>query len=132
MNKINYHIVSKRKTTVARIYMKYGKGNIIINNKSITLYFKNNIYFLFKIKLILNKIKFFKHKKYDFFINIYGGGNNSQIESIIYGIIKLLYLHDKKYLFLKNNLFLRNDNRKVERKKFGKKKARKSFQFSKR
>ncbi|XBT18687.1 MAG: 30S ribosomal protein S9 [Candidatus Shikimatogenerans sp. Tcar] len=128
-----YHIVSKRKTTVSRIYMKKGNGLIKINKLCLKKYFNNNIYILNKINLYFIDIKFFEKIKYNFYINIYGGGYNSQIESIIYGITKLLYLYDEKYkILLKDNNFLRNDCRRVERKKYGRKKSRKKFQFSKR
>ncbi|XCC45306.1 MAG: 30S ribosomal protein S9 [Candidatus Shikimatogenerans sp. Ttur] len=130
-NKIKY-IISKRKTTISRIFLKKGNGKIIVNNKKYKLYFNYNKYFIYKLLFFLKKIKF-KNEKYNIYINILGGGVNSQIESIIYGITKLLYKFDIKYkILLKNNFFLRNDCRKVERKKFGKKKSRKSHQFSKR
>ncbi|WXB47407.1 MAG: 30S ribosomal protein S9 [Candidatus Shikimatogenerans sp. Tmey] len=113
--------------------MVKGNGNILINKLKIKKYFKNNVYILYKINSFLKEINFFKKCIYNFIINIYGGGYNSQIESIIYGMSKLLYFNDKRYkLLLKDSMFLRNDCRKVERKKYGKKKSRKSFQFSKR
>ncbi|XBT18515.1 MAG: 30S ribosomal protein S9 [Candidatus Shikimatogenerans sp. Tder] len=133
MKNIYKHIVSKRKTTISRIYINYGNGKILINKLNFKKYFKNNIYILYKINLFLKKINFFKKPIYNFIINIYGGGYNSQVESIIYGISKLLFLLNHKYkLYFKNSGFLRNDCRKVERKKYGKKKSRKSYQFSKR
>ncbi|XBT18366.1 MAG: 30S ribosomal protein S9 [Candidatus Shikimatogenerans sp. Tduv] len=131
-----YHIVSKRKTTISRIYMRKKKNNnnyLLINKINFKKYFKNNIYILYKINIFFKNIKYNKKNKYIFIVNIKGGGYNSQIESIIYGIAKILYLFNrKKYKILKNNFLLRQDCRKVERKKYGKKKARKSYQFSKR
>ncbi|XBT18898.1 MAG: 30S ribosomal protein S9 [Candidatus Shikimatogenerans sp. AspAUS03] len=128
----NKHIVSKRKSTVARIYLKEGNNKFIINKFFYKDYFKNNIFILNKLYNFFIDYKI-KINKYNLYINIYGGGINGQVEAIIYGLAKMFF----KYKIIdlnkiKNSMLLRTDCRRVERKKFGKKKARKSFQFSKR
>ncbi|WGH27604.1 MAG: 30S ribosomal protein S9 [Candidatus Shikimatogenerans bostrichidophilus] len=133
-NKNYYYSIGKRKTSIALVYFfKNKKKKIInINNKKKELYFKNNI---FLIKKAFYPFKIIKNIKNNFFIKIKvkGGGNNSQSEAISLAISKILCLINNKYkkkLKIKN--LLTRDSRIVERKKFGRKKSRKKFQFSKR
>ncbi|WGH26593.1 MAG: 30S ribosomal protein S9 [Candidatus Shikimatogenerans bostrichidophilus] len=134
-NKKYYYSIGKRKTSIALVYFfkKKIKDNIIIiNNKNKELYFKNNIFLIQKAFLPLKIINNIKNK---FFIKIKvkGGGNNSQSESISLAISRILCLINNEYKKeLKKNNLLTRDSRIVERKKYGKKKARKKFQFSKR
>ncbi|WOX79199.1 30S ribosomal protein S9 [Candidatus Shikimatogenerans bostrichidophilus] len=130
-----YHAIGKRKTSVALIYVNVKKNKInkfIINNKDINIYFKNNNYIKYKIlyPLLLTKlINKFNNIK----INVKGGGFTGQSEAIILAISRVICKINNKYkkLLKQNNLFTR-DSRIVERKKYGRKKARKKFQFSKR
>ncbi|MCR4422534.1 MAG: 30S ribosomal protein S9 [Spirochaetales bacterium] len=125
-------IMSKgsRKTAIARVILKPGKGNIIINKKEISKYvpqpeLQEMIYQPFNLTENTGK--------YDVTINVKGGGFNAQAEAIRHGISRALVKIDEKYRsILKSNGFLKRDPRMVERKKYGHKKARKSFQFSKR
>ncbi|WGH25152.1 MAG: 30S ribosomal protein S9 [Candidatus Shikimatogenerans bostrichidophilus] len=136
MNKY-YHTIGRRKSSIARIYIKEnkhlnGQNNIKINNKTITKYFISNKYLKNRIYLpllITNNL----NKNLDINIKVRGGGYKGQLESIILGISRALCIINKDNLnILKKNKLLTRDSRKVERKKFGRKKSRKKFQFSKR
>ena len=122
--------VGRRKSSVARVYLKEGEGNFIVNNVDYKVFFKNEfIYYKllepFKILDCLNN--------YDLKINVNGGGLNSQVEAVRLGIsICLSKIKIENRSILKDIGFLTTDSRIVERKKPGHKKARKSFQFSKR
>ncbi|AHE62668.1 30S ribosomal protein S9 [Borrelia parkeri] len=120
----------RRKSSVARVYIREGKGDIKINNKDFDSYIQlENLKTIALSPLVLTKTL----GKYDLYINIYGGGISGQAGAIRHGIARALFDLDEEYkMILKSNGFLTRDSRKVERKKFGKKKARKSFQFSKR
>ena len=122
--------VGKRKTSVARVFMKKGKGEIMINGKDCEHYFPNG-FCCFKLQqplVITNSLK-----KFGINVNVFGGGVNSQAEAIRLGIARaLLQVDIDNRLILKGAGMLSRDSRIVERKKFGHKKARKSFQFSKR
>ncbi|WP_024653930.1 30S ribosomal protein S9 [Borrelia persica] len=121
----------RRKSSVARVYIREGKGDIKINRKDCDSYMQ-----LEKLKAIAFSPLVLTNTfgKYDLYINVYGGGISGQAGAIRHGIARaLLDLDEKQYrMVLKSNGLLTRDSRKVERKKFGKKKARKSFQFSKR
>jgi len=125
-------IMSKgsRKTAVARVILRPGKGNVIINKKELNKYIpqpelQEMVYQPFTLTENTGK--------YDVTINVKGGGFNAQAEAIRHGISRALVKIDEKYRsILKSNGFLKRDPRMVERKKYGHKKARKSFQFSKR
>ncbi|ACH94586.1 30S ribosomal protein S9 [Borrelia recurrentis] len=120
----------RRKSSVARVYIREGKGDIKINHKNFDVYMQ-----LEKLKTIALSPLALTHTlgKYDIYINVYGGGISGQAGAIRHGIARALFDLDEEYkMVLKSNEFLTRDSRKVERKKFGKKKARKSFQFSKR
>ncbi|ACH93289.1 MULTISPECIES: 30S ribosomal protein S9 [Borrelia] len=120
----------RRKSSVARVYIREGKGDIKINHKNFDVYMQ-----LEKLKTIALSPLALTHTlgKYDIYINVYGGGISGQAGAIRHGIARALFDLDEEYkMVLKSNGFLTRDSRKVERKKFGKKKARKSFQFSKR
>lgn len=125
-------IISKgsRKTAVARVFLKPGKGSIEINKKELDKYIPRP-----ELKeLIFQPFNLTEtNGKYDVFVNVKGGGFNAQAEAIRHGISRALVKVDEKYKsILKSNGFLKRDPRMVERKKYGHKKARKSFQFSKR
>lgn len=120
----------RRKSSVARVYIKKGTGTITINGKALNEYFKLQ-YLVNQVNQPLEAIE--ATKMYDVAINASGGGIKGQAEAIKLGIARVLCELDEKYRpALKHAGLLRRDPRVVERKKFGLKKARKSFQFSKR
>lgn len=122
--------LGRRKTAVARVYLKSGKGNIIVNGKDIKEYIslKQLVDRALKPLNVLDAAA-----KFDISVNVKGGGIKGQAEAISLGIARALVKNDEtvKPALKAENLMTR-DSRMVERKKFGKKKARKSFQFSKR
>jgi len=124
------HGVGRRKSSVARVYLKQGEGNIIVNKKDYKVFFKNQFiyYKMLEPLKILDCLN-----SYDIKINVCGGGLNSQVEAVRLGIsICLSKVKIENRSILKDVGFLTTDSRIVERKKPGHKKARKSFQFSKR
>jgi small subunit ribosomal protein S9 len=122
--------IGRRKTSVARIYMTAGKGEIKVNNKSMDTYFPTEILRtivqqpLAKVDVVGN---------FDIKVNVDGGGVSGQAEAIRLAISRALCEVDAEYRGpLKSEGFLTRDPRMVERKKPGRRKARASFQFSKR
>jgi small subunit ribosomal protein S9 len=120
----------RRKTSVARIYMTPGQGIITINGKDIKTYFPSEV-----LQTIVNQP--FKTLdsigKYDVTANIKGGGVSGQAEALRLAISKALVVENaESKSALRKEGFITRDPRMVERKKFGKRKARRSFQFSKR
>lgn len=125
-----YSAVGRRKRSIARVYLKPGKGEYSINGRSLMDYFKRPI-----LKLIIEEpfVQTETLKKFDIKANIIGGGLSGQAGALRLGISRaLLEYNDELRPILKKNGFLTRDPREVERKKYGKPKARKSFQFSKR
>ena len=124
------HKIGRRKTSVARLYMSKGNQNHTINGKSLEEYFPTAI-LQSKIKKpfeLTDNLSTFNIK-----VNVYGGGVNGQAESIRLAISRALCEVNEEYRpVLKKEGLLTRDPRMVERKKFGQKKARKKFQFSKR
>ncbi len=122
--------LGRRKTAVARVYLKSGKGTFIVNGKDIKEYISLKQFVDRAIKP-LNVTE--SIDKFDITVNVKGGGIKGQAEAISLGIARALVKNDEtvKPALKAENLMTR-DSRMVERKKFGKKKARKSFQFSKR
>ena len=122
--------IGRRKSSVARLYLKSGKGKILVNGKDYKDYFPQpNIQF--NIEDPLNSVE--SLKSYDIKINVNGGGFKGQAEAIRLALARALVIvsEDNKKV-LKEKKYLTRDARVVERKKYGKPKARKSFQFSKR
>lgn len=121
----------KRKTSIARVRMVPGKGNITINKKSLDDFFGGLEQKKTAVKQPLNLIEF--NNTYDIHINVKGGGTTGQAEAIRHGISKTLLLMnpDLREILKKESLITR-DSRKVERQKYGQKGARARFQFSKR
>ena len=120
----------RRKTSVARIYMQAGQGNITINDREMKSYFSNEL-----LENIVNQPLAILEQvgQYDIKVNVKGGGISSQAEAIRLAITKALVSDNEETRpALKKEGFLTRDPRMVERKKFGKRKARRSFQFSKR
>ncbi len=122
--------LGRRKSSVARIYMKPGKGNIIINNRTVEDYFPIAEQQL-KLKRPFELTE--TEGQYDIKVNVKGGGPTGQVEAIRMAISRALVKINEEYKpKLKTEKLLTRDPRMVERKKFGQPKARKKFQFSKR
>ena len=120
----------RRKTAVARVYVKAGNGDILINNKPYDQYFTTLVN-QFKVVQPLQMTD--NVGKFDIKINVDGGGVTGQAEAVRLAISKsLCEINPEFRLTLKPIGLLRRDDRMVERKKPGQKKARKRFQFSKR
>lgn len=122
--------VGRRKAAIARVFVNEGKGTITINNKDLTQYFPSGL-LQYVVLQPLNKLGV--ADKYDIRINLIGGGFNGQAEAARLGIAHALVKinpDDKKAL--RSEGFMTRDSRIVERKKAGRPKARKRFQFSKR
>ena len=124
------HKIGRRKTSVARIYLSKGKDKMTINGKDYKDYFPTTS-LQFKI---LQPFKLTNNLgKFDLSVNVYGGGITGQVEAIRLAISRALSeMSDENKSALKKEGLLTRDPRMVERKKFGQKKARKKFQFSKR
>ncbi len=122
--------VGRRKSSVARVYLKEGKGNITINKRDYKEYFPLGT-LQYKVTQPLAELDVVGN--FDININVYGGGYNGQAEAIRLGIARaLVKLNEENKPALKAAGFMTRDPRAVERKKPGQKKARKKFQFSKR
>ena len=122
--------IGRRKAAVARVYLTPGKGNIIINDKDYKEYFPSQVLqYIVEQPLQLLEIA----QKYDIKVNLDGGGVKGQAEALRLGITRALIKVDEAIKpKLKAAGFTTRDPREVERKKPGRPKARKRFQFSKR
>ena len=124
------HTIGRRKTSVARLFASKGKGEIVVNKKKYTEYFatpslQNKIMQPF---MVTNT-----EGNFDLKVTVKGGGSNGQAEAVRLAISRALCkINVEHRAELKPEGFLTRDPRMVERKKFGQKKARKKFQFSKR
>ena len=122
--------VGRRKSAIARIYLTEGKGNITVNNRDVADYFQTD-QLVYVVKQPLNEVGVAGN--YDIKVNIYGGGFSGQAEALRLAIARALIKIDEEHRpALKAQGFLTRDPRVVERKKPGRPKARKRFQFSKR
>ena len=129
-NKGRAYATGRRKTSVSRVWIKYGSGKIIVNGKPINEYFLRKIYSTI-LQDPLNKTECLD--KVEVFSTVSGGGLSGQAGALRHGISRALVNFDPSLRKrLKKAGFLTRDARKVERKKFGKHKARRSPQFSKR
>lgn len=128
MDRIN--TLGRRKTSVARIYMTSGKGSIQVNNKDLNAYFPSEI-----LQTIVKQplVKVEQDGNFDITVNVVGGGPSGQAEAVRLAIARALTEVDTEFRPpLKSEGFLTRDSRMVERKKYGRRKARRRFQFSKR
>ena len=124
------HTIGRRKTSVARIYLSKGKDNVTVNGKDYKEYFPTTTQ-QYKVMQPFNWTN--NAGKYDVSVNVYGGGTTGQVEAIRLAISRALcQISEENKPALKGEGLLTRDPRMVERKKFGQKKARKKFQFSKR
>ncbi len=124
------YATGKRKDAIARVWIKPGTGKISINGKDFTEYFARPV-----LQMILRQPIMLTDRdgQYDVVATVTGGGLSGQAGAVRHGLSKALTHYEPELRgVLKKNGFLTRDSRVVERKKFGKRKARRSFQFSKR
>ena len=124
------YATGKRKNAVARVWLKPGKGMIVVNSKDYTAYFARPV-----LQMLLQQplTAANRNTQYDIMATVMGGGLSGQAGAVRHGISKALtYFEPELRAVLKKGGFLTRDSRAVERKKYGKAKARRSFQFSKR
>ncbi|MBT8262153.1 MAG: 30S ribosomal protein S9 [Bacteroidia bacterium] len=124
------HKIGRRKTAVARVYLSKGKGNITVNKREMDKYFTTaTLQYKVKQPLALTD----NEKSFDINVNVFGGGITGQAEAVRLALSRAMCeLNEENRSILKPEGLLTRDPRMVERKKFGQKKARKKFQFSKR
>ena len=124
------YATGRRKTSIAKIWLKKGSGKIYVNGKNYEDYFKraNHKMQLLRPFEIINQAT-----DYDVRCNVSGGGLTGQVGAMVHGISKALLMFDNELKStLKKEKLTTRDSRSVERKKYGHRKARRSFQFSKR
>ena len=124
------YATGKRKNAVARVWIKPGKGKVIVNGREFATYFARPV-----LQLIVKQpiVATERTDQYDEVVTVAGGGLSGQAGAVRHGISKALTCFEPDLRgVLKKGGFLTRDSRVVERKKYGKAKARKSFQFSKR
>lgn len=130
MAAVSFYGTGKRKTSIARVWLKPGAGAITVNNKSLDEYFGRDT-----SKMVAQQSLELTENvgKFDIFVTVKGGGDSGQAGAIRHGITKALLACDPE---LRGNLkkagFITRDSRVKERKKYGRKAARARFQFSKR
>jgi small subunit ribosomal protein S9 len=125
-----YYATGKRKTAVARTWLKPGTGQVVINNRPLDDYFP-----LESAKLIMNQPFVITNTagSYDITVSVRGGGMSGQVGAVRHGITKaLLQVNPDFRQTLKKAGFVKRDPRRKERKKYGQRSARARFQFSKR
>lgn len=124
------HKIGRRKSAVARVYISKGKGKILINDKELKSYSKTGT-LQYKVNQPLALTE--NEGSFDIKANVHGGGSTGQAEAVRLAISRAMCeLNEENRSILKPEGLLTRDPRMVERKKFGQKKARKKFQFSKR
>ena len=122
--------IGRRKTSVARLYMQPGNGTITVNDKELATYFPTEILQTI-VKQPLTMVE--EVGNYDLKVNVGGGGSKGQAEAIRLAVARaLVSINEEHRPPLKKEGFLTRDPRMVERKKYGRRKARRAFQFSKR
>ncbi len=124
------HKIGRRKTSVARVYLSEGKGEFTINGRNYKEYFTTEV-LQYKVAQPFQLTQTLG--QYDIKVNVYGGGITGQAEAIRLAVSRaLVSIDEENKAVLKPEGLLTRDPRMVERKKYGQKKARKRFQFSKR
>ena len=124
------YATGKRKDAVARVWLKRGAGKIVINDREIEVYFARPV-----LRMMIQQPLGIANRngQYDVICRVSGGGLSGQAGAVRHGLSKALtYFEPELRGVLKHGGFLTRDSRVVERKKYGKAKARRSFQFSKR
>jgi len=126
----NTNGTGRRKTAVARVFIKSGSGTITINDKALEQYFVNKEHIFMVMQPLVATAN---EGKFDILVNVKGGGLTGQAGAVRHGISRALVSFDSTNLpALRANGFMTRDSRMVERKKYGQRKARRRFQFSKR
>ncbi len=124
------YATGRRKTSIAKIWLKKGSGKIYVNGKNYEEYFKRANH---KMQLLRPFEVINQPTNYDVRCNVKGGGLTGQVGAMVHGISKALLMFDTELKStLKKEKLTTRDSRSVERKKYGHRKARRSFQFSKR
>ena len=127
---VQYYGTGRRKDSVARVYLRPGEGNIVVNKRPLEDYFGRDT-----LKMILRQPLEITDslKKFDIIVNVHGGGLSGQAGAIRHGISRalLLAMEDSRGALKKEGMLTR-DSRKVERKKYGQPGSRKKYQYSKR
>jgi small subunit ribosomal protein S9 len=124
------YATGKRKDAVARVWIKLGAGKILINERAVEVYFARPV-----LRMLIQQplVAANRQGQYDVVCTVSGGGLSGQAGAVRHGISKALIRHEPELRgVLKRGGFVTRDSRVVERKKYGKAKARRSFQFSKR
>jgi small subunit ribosomal protein S9 len=124
------YATGKRKDAVARVWIKLGAGKIVINERAVEVYFARPV-----LRMLIQQplVAANRQGQYDVVCTVSGGGLSGQAGAVRHGISKALIRHEPELRgVLKRGGFVTRDPRVVERKKYGKAKARRSFQFSKR
>jgi small subunit ribosomal protein S9 len=130
MAAVSFYATGKRKSSIARVWLKAGTGEIIVNTKTLQNYFGRET----SKMVVMQPLELTENVgKFDIFCTVKGGGDSGQAGAIKHGITKALLQIDADLRgTLKKAGFITRDSRIKERKKYGKKAARASFQFSKR
>ena len=124
------YATGRRKTSIAKIWLKKGSGKIYVNGKNYEDYFKRDNH---KMQLLRPFEIINQTSSYDVRCNVKGGGHTGQVGAMVHGISKALIQFDSELKStLKKEKLTTRDSRAVERKKYGRMKARRSYQFSKR
>ena len=127
---VQYYGTGRRKDSVARVYLRPGEGNIVVNKRPLEEYFGRET-----LKMILRQPLEITDslQKFDIIVNVHGGGLSGQAGAIRHGISRalLLAMEDSRGALKKEGM-LTSDSRKVERKKYGQPGSRKKYQYSKR
>ena len=124
------YATGKRKDAVARVWIKPGRGEIKVNGRDVLTYFARPV-----LRMLIDQpfVAASRQEQYDVMCTVKGGGLSGQAGAVRHGISRaLVYFEPELRPVLKKGGFLTRDSRVVERKKYGKRKARRSFQFSKR
>ncbi|MGY0400033.1 MAG: 30S ribosomal protein S9 [Ostreibacterium sp.] len=125
-----YYATGRRKSSAARVFLKKGNGNIIVNNKPLDEYFGRETSRMI-VRQPLEAID--SLTSFDLYITVSGGGSTGQSGAIRHGLARVLVSYDESNkIVMRSRGFLTRDSRKVERKKVGLRKARRAVQFSKR
>ena len=134
IQKLDHHgrayATGKRKNAVARVWIKPGTGKIVVNNREIEVFFARPV-----LRMMISQPLMVSNRngQYDITCSVSGGGLSGQAGAVRHGLSKALTNYEPELRpVLKRGGFLTRDSRVVERKKYGKAKARRSFQFSKR
>ena len=124
------YATGRRKTSIAKVWLKKGSGKIYVNGKLFTEYFANDTH---KMQITRPFEAINQSTEYDVRCTVKGGGHTGQAGAMVHGISKALVMYDENLKStLKSEKLTTRDSRAVERKKPGRRKARRSFQFSKR